>query len=328
MPLRGFGGFVWATLAVNVLVIIWGAFVRASKSGDGCGNHWPTCNGEVVPLAGPVAMLIEFVHRATSGLALLLVLGLTIWAFRAYAAGHLVRRGAVLSLIFIVIEALIGAGLVRLGLTGTNDSPLRAAVLGLHLVNTFLLLGSLTLTGWWTIDARPPRLRGQGALGWLLIAGLIGLNVVGATGAITALGDTLMPSRSLAEGLRQDLSPTAHFLIQLRVIHPVLAIVVSGILIAAGSVAQSRRPTPVVIRLTRLLLVVVAIQVAAGVINLLLLAPIPLQLIHLLLADLAWIMLVLTSVAALTAEASAVRRRLPQGALGDGRPGDAAHPST
>ena len=48
---RSFARFAGAVLGYNLLVIVWGAYVRASGSGAGCGNHWPLCNGVVVPNA-------------------------------------------------------------------------------------------------------------------------------------------------------------------------------------------------------------------------------------------------------------------------------------
>src|SRR5262245_2240590 len=102
----------WVTLGFNVFVILWGALVRATGSGAGCGAHWPTCNGEVVPLAPTTATLIEFTHRATSGLALLLVIALLVRVLTRRSRGHLARPWAVASMVLILTEALIGAGLV------------------------------------------------------------------------------------------------------------------------------------------------------------------------------------------------------------------------
>jgi cytochrome c oxidase assembly protein subunit 15 len=118
MKLGRYAIYAWAVLAYNLLVILWGAFVRASGSGAGCGSHWPLCNGEVVR----VATLIEFSHRMTTGLAGLLVIGLVVWAFRAFPRRSTVRLGAALSLAFIIIEGLVGALQVRQGLPAQNDS--------------------------------------------------------------------------------------------------------------------------------------------------------------------------------------------------------------
>ena len=149
--------FAWGVLAYNLAVILWGAYVRASGSGAGCGAHWPLCNGEVIPRAPSVATLIEYSHRLTSGLALLGVVALLVWTWRACAAGHPARRGAVLSLLFIITEAAVGAGLVLFELVADNATMARAMFMAAHLVNTFLLVAALTLTAWWLSGGGPLR---------------------------------------------------------------------------------------------------------------------------------------------------------------------------
>lgn len=303
MKVSRFATYTWGLLAYNLLVILWGAFVRATGSGAGCGAHWPLCNGEVVPRAPQVETMIEFTHRLSSGLVLLLVIGLVVWAWRMFPKGDPVRLGAMLSLIFTITEALLGAGLVLFKLVADNDSMARAASMALHLVNTFLLLGALTLTAWWAAGGGRLRLRAQGLVGWLLAGGFIGMLLLGMSGAITALGDTLFPAGSLAEGMRRDFSPTAHFLEELRVWHPVIAIMMGFYLFFAGQFIARQRTD----RATRWcawgLGALFVIQLGAGVVNLLLLAPVWMQLVHLLLADLVWITLVLLSAAALTQHA-------------------------
>jgi heme A synthase len=304
MKLGRFAIYAWGVLAYNLLVILWGAYVRASGSGAGCGSHWPLCNGEVIPPAPQVATLIEFSHRLTTGLAGLLVIGLVVWAFRAFPRGHSVRLGAALSLIFIVIEGLVGALQVRLGLTADNASAGRAVVGSIHLANTFIMLAAMTLTAWWATGGASLQLRRQGLLGWVFALGLLGVLLVGASGAITALGDTLFPSGSLAEGLQADFSPGAHFLIQLRVIHPILAVLVGVYSIVAGRLAAAWRPSVATKRLSWALIALFGAQLLIGVVNVVLLAPIFMQIIHLFMADLVWIALVLTAAAALGAPAA------------------------
>jgi heme A synthase len=294
--------YVWGVLAYTLAVILWGAYVRASGSGAGCGSHWPLCNGQVIPRAAQIETLVEFTHRLTTGLAGLLVLFMFIWAWRAYAQGHLVRQGAAWSLFFMVTEGLIGAALVLFELVAYNDSLARAISGALHLLNTFFLLAALTLTAWWASGGQPIRLRNQGAPSLLLGVGLLGLLLLGASGAVTALGDTIFPAGSLAEGLRQDFSPTAHFLVRLRLWHPAIAIVLGLYLVLAGSAVRVMRPMPDTIRFSRALIALFLVQLAAGTLNVLLLAPIWLQLIHLLLADLVWITLVLLCAAVLAQE--------------------------
>jgi heme A synthase len=291
--------FAWVTLAANLAVILWGAYVRASGSGAGCGSHWPLCNGEVVPRAREIETLIEFSHRLSTSLAGLLVIGLVIGAFRAFPRAHPARLGAVLTLMFIVIEGLVGAAQVRLGLTGDNASIGRAVIGSIHLANTFVLLAALILTAWWASGGAPVQLRGQGALGWLFALGLLGVLLVGASGAITALGDTLFPSQTLAEGLQADFSAGSHFLIQLRVIHPLLAVLVGVYTIVVGRLAAAWRPGVAARRLAWLLGALFAAQLLVGVLNVALLAPIFMQITHLFMADLVWMALVLAAAAAL-----------------------------
>ncbi|MDT7542185.1 MAG: heme o synthase [Acidobacteriota bacterium] len=295
--------YAWLVAAFNLLVIVWGAYVRASASGDGCGNHWPLCNGEVIPESPLVKTLVEFAHRATSGAALLLVVGLVFAAFRVRPRADRVRRGAVAALVFISFEALIGAALVKFRLVVNDDSAARAVVMSLHLVNTFLLLGSLALTAWWSSGGGRTQLRGQGSIGTLFLLALAGVIVIAVSGAVTALGDTLFPARTLAEGLRQDLSPTAHFLMRLRVLHPALAVVAGCFAVMAASyVGNFVRPTRAVKRFNSMLGTLFVAQVALGIANVTMLAPAWLQLAHLLVADLFWIALVLVAAAALSEE--------------------------
>ena len=298
-----FAVYAWATLAYNVGVVIWGAYVRASGSGAGCGSHWPLCNGEMIPRDPGIKTLIELSHRLTSGVALLLVVGLTVWAFRSYPKKHWVRWGAAVSLFFILTEALIGAGLVLFELVADNASIARALSLAVHLVNTFLLLAALTYTAWGASGGGPARWRGRGMIGWAFGLALLGSLVLGMSGAVAALGDTLFPARSLAEGLRQDLSSTAHVLIRLRLLHPAIAIMVGACIVLAASLASSLRASGVK-PLSRALIALLLIQLGAGALNVYLLAPIWMQLLHLFLADLLWITLVLAALAALGGQPS------------------------
>jgi heme A synthase len=299
LNLSRFAKYAWFVLAYNLGVILFGAYVRASGSGAGCGSHWPLCNGAIVPRAARLETLIEYTHRTTSGLAFLLVLGMFIWAFRAYRNGDPVRLGALLSLIFIVTEALLGAGLVLFELVAENDSAARALSGSIHLVNTFFLLASLTLTGWWASGGAPVNLRGGPAAIWPFAAGLLGVVIVGMSGAVTALGDTLYPSSTLAEGLQQDFSATSHFLIRLRFLHPTIAVLVSAYLVLVSGLINLRTSDPRSRLLARALTGLIVLQLAAGVTNVFLLAPIWMQLLHLFLSDAVWIALALLTVSVL-----------------------------
>jgi heme A synthase len=237
--------------------------------------------------------MIEFAHRLTSGLSLLLVVGMLVWAWRAYPKGQPVRLGSALSMFFIVTEALVGAGLVLFEWVAQDASSGRVISMTVHLVNTFLLLASLTLTAWWASGGEAVRLKDRGAPLWFFLAGFLGVMILGVTGAVTALGDTLFPVTSLAEGFAQDLSPTAHFLVRLRVWHPVLAILVGFYLLLVAGLAAMFRNERHIRRAAAILAALFVIQLIAGLVNLVLLAPVWMQIVHLLLADLVWITLVL-----------------------------------
>lgn len=282
-----------ASLLFTLVVILWGAFVRATGSGAGCGSHWPTCHGEVLHRPASIETAIEMTHRATSGLSLLGVLGVLVLSRRVYPRGHRVRRAAGWSMFFMVMEAALGAGLVLFELVAGDASLARGFSTSAHLVNTFLLVAAMTLTVDFAWGGAEVAFRGPGRSTGPLLGVLGGALFVGVTGAIAALGDTLFPARSLAEGITQDLSGSAHLFLRLRTIHPFAAgaFAVYALLLA-GSLASARK-SPRLSRRATWVTVSVLAQVAAGLVNLLLLAPVGLQLVHLLLADAVWISLVL-----------------------------------
>lgn len=292
---NGFSRFAWVVLAYNIGVVLWGAYVRATGSGAGCGAHWPLCNGEIIPASPGTARLIEYSHRVSSGLTLLLVAALVIWAWRIFPKGHSVRLGATLAGIFTITEALVGAGLVLFQLVAENASMARAASIAVHLTNTFLLLASLALTAFWATRDHPVLPSRPRTTRVILGLGLVGILVLGVSGAVTALGDTLFPAETLARGLEQDVASTANFLVRLRVIHPVLAVGVGAFLIASTRLLTEIYPAKDASLWGRVTIALVLFQWLAGLANIYLLAPIWLQLTHLLLADLVWIAFVLFS---------------------------------
>jgi heme A synthase len=305
--------FAWGVLAYNVAASAWGAFVRATGSGAGCGAHWPLCNGQVVQRAPTLETIIELTHRVTAGLATVLVVALAVWGWRAYPKGHPVRAGAGTSVGFIASEALIGAGLVLFGLVKDDASPLRAVAMGMHLVNTFLLLASLTVTASFASDGDArASVRGRAAIAWALAAPLGLLVCAGVTGAVAALGDTLFHASSLAQGMRDDAMATAHVFVRLRALHPLLAGLAAVAVLAGTSVTSALRgESPGVKQAARLVRVAVVAQVIAGIVNLLLLAPVGMQIVHLVLADTVWIAVVLLGARGLEGEAPESAGALP-----------------
>ena len=293
MASQGFVRYAWGTLAYTVVVILWGAFVRATGSGAGCANNWPLCNGEVIPRPERVETLIEFAHRATSGIAFLLVVGLAVWAFRRFARGHRVRWTSGLGVALMITESLIGAGLVLFELVADNASIARAYWMAGHLLNTFLLLATLALTAWWSTHDAPLRIRQTGIWAMGLGIALVAMVLVSISGAVTALGDTLYRLGGT------EPSATAELLMSLRAIHPILAIGTSiVVLLIVMTTAQARASTTTQ-PLSRWIAAGLIGQLGLGALNVALSAPVWMQLIHLLVADLIWIGLIVFAATAL-----------------------------
>jgi heme a synthase len=281
--------FAWAVVGYNVLVILWGALVRATGSGAGCGNHWPLCNGQVIPLSPRVDTIIEFTHRCMTGGSAFLVIGLLVWTFRGTVKGQAARTLAVVSMVLLLNEAFLGALLVKLGYVTGNQSVGRVVVLSVHLSNTLLLLAALTLTA--TLLGTGQTSRELGARGakklWALL-GLAATLVVGVSGSLAALGDTLFPASSLRAAFAQDFAAGSPWLLRLRGIHPASAVVAA--IFVFWLVAQARRAGAR--RLAGLVLGLLGFQFVLGLADVVLLAPVWMQILHLLGADLYWVALV------------------------------------
>jgi len=293
--------YTWGVVGYNVLVIVWGAMVRATGSGAGCGNHWPLCNGQVIPVSPGVHTVIEFTHRAMVSGATFAVLGLLVFVFRATSKGRGARVAAVVSGVLLLNEALLGALLVKLGYVTDNQSLGRVVVLAVHLSNTLLLLAALTMTA---VLLRSGQRVGtvvgaRSSWSWRRIGpAVLGLGatlVVGVSGSLAALGDTLFPSASLRSAMVADFAAGSPPLIKLRWVHPVSAVVAA--VFVGWLVRRSwRRPDTGV--LARAVAGLLGMQFVLGVADVLLLAPVWMQLLHLLGADLYWVALVALSATA------------------------------
>jgi len=295
-----FHRLAWALLAYLGFVILYGAVVRITGSGAGCGQHWPTCHGEVLHLPQTIETTIELTHRVTSGLTLPLAIALAIFAMRRFERGHLARRAAWATVFFLVVEALIGARLVLLGLVGLNDSFPRAFWMAAHLTSTCLLTGAAGMMVWASSASRAtgPLRRRFDPTAWSLIGALVLVYVIAATGAITALGDTLYPvaeGTSISATMAQSTSATANFLEQARGIHPVLAVIGGLWVLQVGVAIPGRYKSDRCRRLGNLLATLVVAQVVAGGVNIYLDAPGWLQVLHLALACSVWVALVFST---------------------------------
>ncbi len=285
---RTFAAAAWGTLLFNVLVILGGTIVRATGSGDGCGESWPKCGDQFIPPNPTVETAIEFAHRATSFFAGIGVLMVLILAIRTFPKGHIVRKAAIGASVFLIVEALLGAALVLYGWVDADVSLGRTIVVPLHLTNTFLLLGFLTLTAWWGSGfPAPVRPLGSTAGRWA-VGGALVLVALGATGALNALADTVFPSESVMSDLAEKFGPTAPALSRLRIVHPIAAVIGGLLLIwmAAGRVVAASARTR---RWAAAVALLVLAQMFIGIANIFYLTPLSLQVVHLMVADFLWI---------------------------------------
>ena len=297
---RTLGAFAWVTLAYNVTVILWGAYVRATGSGAGCGNHWPLCNGEVIPRAQHIQTLIEFTHRVSSGIALLTVVCLWIWTRLAMPRRHPARYAGTAAVLLIFNEALLGASLVLFEHVAQDKSIARTVSLSLHSANTMLLLAAISLTAFWIWKPSSSLICWSARYATRIGALLLTLLIAGVTGAVTALGDTLFPAASLTSSLAQDFSSNSHYLLRLRIVHPAMALL-AAIFLTWVIAAVWRSPNKLLRCLAGMAGIALLLQLTLGALNIVLLAPIWLQIVHLLVADILWINVVLLSAESLTA---------------------------
>ncbi len=293
--------FAWVVLAYFIATILWGTVVRATGSGAGCGDHWPLCNGTVMQQSPTMQTMIEFAHRITAALDMVFVLGLFVWTWRRTVHHHLGRYAAGAAIFFTLTEGAIGALLVKLGLTAQSHSPLRAPMLALHLSNTLLLVTALAMTAHFLSRRVGYRWRDvtmSAPIGTTV--GMMAVMVVGVTGSMAALGDTLFPATSLTDSLHQDFSASSSWLLRWRWTHPTMAILASIFLI--WLLIRAARRSSVTWgawdnrKVAGLVLGLLAMVYVLGAMDVWLLAPVWMQVAHLLGADVLWsTLVVLTS---------------------------------
>jgi cytochrome c oxidase assembly protein subunit 15 len=306
--------FAWLTLAYNIAVILWGAYVRATGSGAACGNRWPLCNGTVLPRTPQPQMIIEFTHRLSSGLAVVMVSSLVVWCWRKTEKGDWARSSSAVALLLLFNEALLGALLVLFEHVAQDRSPARVIFLCMHFGNTLLLLAALALTAQWLVKGqRRVAVRRNRTEIILVVLGLLATMCIGTTGSLAALGDTLFPATSLRASLIQDFSSGNTFL-SLRFLHPVAAIL--GAMYVVWIILRNLKIRGRFRNQGFALATVWIAQIGVGVLNVVLLAPLWLQIMHLFVAELVWLLVVLASATLLTACAErppSGREVLPRG---------------
>ena len=271
-----------------LFVICFGAYVRMTGSGAGCGNHWPLCNGSVVPRAPVWQTVIEFSHRLTSGGLLIFCFFLCSAAWKAFPVSSLVRKLSLTYLGLLILEALLGAFLVKYEHVANNPSVYRGISVSLHLINTFLL----TLTAGSLCYFGHIKYKGLKPISFIkkfsLLLGGFCIILVGLSGAITALGDTLFPVKSMWEALSRSQSPAEHLFVRLRILHPFLAVFTSVFVMGLCYYLKDLNDS-LSEKLSVICLSFFCFQILLGYLNVFFHAPHILQICHLLVALLSWI---------------------------------------
>jgi cytochrome c oxidase assembly protein subunit 15 len=279
---RGLGLLGWVTAGWMLLVVLWGAVVRATGSGAGCGDRWPLCNGDFFPQHPGIATVIEFIHRSTSGICTALVAALGIWIYIATRRGHPARRAWIWTAVLLITEALLGAVLVLRGYVEGNTSLARVVVQAIHFTNTLMLLGAMTATAWFLTRRAAASLTSERTLAMITVVATL---VAGVTGSLAALADTLFPPSSVIGSFAADFATSSPWLVRTRWLHPTAAVVVFACAWMLGLRVRSA--------LTRMLQALVLMQILLGIGDVLLLAPVWMQVLHLLVGDLFWMTLVI-----------------------------------
>ena len=306
MALTRFAKYSWFLLAYTLATVPWGVYVRASGSGDGCGSHWPLCDGDSTPLRGMAAKIVEKSHRMSEEIVGLFALLLVGWAFRAFPKGHLVRKASLAVLFMTTVEALIGYILVKYHLVTTDASAVRAGWMSVHVVSTFLLLGTIAVTAFAAGGLSKIKFREQAAVGTPLLIGALGMILLGMSGAISALGHTLKPVDNVLEAALQA---NTLWMVRMQPLHPLIAISVGLYLTLIAGLISHLRPDPRVKTAGNWMIGLYGLQLLVGVMNIWTKAPIAMQMLHLTIADLNWVSLIAMGVFAMQADVEQVELR-------------------
>ncbi len=273
-------------LGYSVLVIIFGAFVRASLSGDGCGVHWPDCYGSILPKGAPLQTYIELTHRTTSGFLIILSAALALASFRIFPKSSLFRKAGLLTLVSVLVSAAIGAALVLNRWVEFDRSMARAITMPLHLVNNYFLIGTLILLAMPGEVVNKIRFRKQGEVGGLVWGSLAAMFILGGTGALSAMGKTaftneLSAAQGLSDRLQLHMAADAHPLLKGGISHPLIATGAFILILLTCRQLVKRRPSDEVGFWSNMTSGSMVFQMVLGLVNLAASAPVALQLFHL-----------------------------------------------
>lgn len=277
-------------IGYTIFIIAWGAWVRISGSGAGCGEHWPLCNGEAIPSSKSIKTWTEVFHRYSTALFGLAVLMLCLATRRMKSPSKLPQFGSYAVLLFTILEALIGRLLVVGGYVDQDTSLSRMVIMPLHLTNTSLLLFAEVFTAKALLHPelsyRFPHKSAKQLIWGLILA----LAILLITGGIASLGSHLLPTLSVIQGLEADLNSNSHLAVRLRPLHLVAGLTaVLGIILASVYKPTFLRPL-LEHRSLKLLVSLVSLMAILGFLTIMLHAPVYLKIAHLIFANILVLM--------------------------------------
>ena len=287
--------FAWFVLLLTILVIISGDIVQITGSGAGCGESWPKCNNELLPDVTNKNTIIEFIHRILTTIVGFCIIALALFARILLGKNHFCTKATYTAIFFLVTEILIGAMLVRFGWVEFDMSWGRVIVDSLHVLNTFFLVATLaSSTQYKSGTYLSNYLKNTRTL---IIAVIIFL-IIAVTGALNSLAD-LLYIESMPASQKNNIY---NFLISVRALHPFIAIT-GGITIAYIFLTFSDRLLAIYQKkLIIIILATIGVQFFIGILNIFLMTPLIIQIIHLVLANILWISIVLFIVDRMTNE--------------------------
>jgi protoheme IX farnesyltransferase len=271
-------------LAVGLITL--GGVVRLTGSGMGCGDHWPLCNGRILPNLRDTLEVIEWSHRWVASLLSATVVALAAVGWRSHRRQAALRNPATLAAIVLIAQVLLGAVTVKLGTA--------APAVVIHLTNAMVLLAVLVVC---VLRSAPDGIGGRdghsaggprlpeltAALGFATI--VFGAFVANYDAGVYCLGFPLCGG---------ELAPPATALGRLQWAHRLLAFTFLGFSLATLGWSQRlprdtsrpiRRAAHAVVGLTVLQILIAAVMILQ-------LLPTPLRALHLFLGSLVWLSLV------------------------------------
>jgi heme A synthase len=294
MKNQRFAVYTWGVLFYTIGVVLLTAYVQAVCHSNGLLCH---LTAPISPVAN--LSLLEWAYHISAAGALLLTGALLVWSRRVYERGAAVRRVAWLAMGFAILDVLTGARAMQVAQMDTYVSTTHMLWMLLDLSTTLLLVANLALCAWWAAGNAIMQTRPDGLISIAMGSVFVLLLLVSASGSIATPDSARFATVTVAASLQADVHTMFQVLNRMGDLHPVLAMLMSIYVAGVAWLMYHHTQTSTTRRLAVLVTVFIILEIVVGVLNLTLLTPIALQLLHLLLHTLLWITLTLLASEAL-----------------------------